>query len=194
MELSAIISSVVQGLSTVILVAITWHYVRLTKQLVDLQIEPRLDFDIPNDILQNSNYRARLVNNSRCAVDSVTLQASVGYRQADGNPSPIMTCIDSRSWDTPLNPKRELVFDMSHYFNIATEIGATHDIPENMELIRGLVLLSVSFRRTADGKEFCFQEPYSVIPQQDGKATVSKSGPRQHMDSLEHWIATRKES
>lgn len=192
MEAATIIFSVVQGISTVALVIITWHYVRLTKQLVHLQIEPRLDFLIPENILQKTGRCAKVINNSGCSVDSVTLQAAVCYRQIDGSPSPIMKCIDLRCWGTALRPKKSLDFDLAAYFTLATEIEAEHDIPDNMEFIKGLILLSVSFRRTADGKEFCFEEPYSAIPQEDGKVTVSKSGPRKHPESLERYIMRRK--
>jgi hypothetical protein len=194
MEHATPILSIVQGASTVILVIITWHYVRLTKQLVHLQIEPRLDFSIPSGILHDSGAQARLLNNSGCSIDSVKLQASVGYRQSDGTASPVMRCVDTQDWNSVIRPKMGVSFDLPKYFSLATEIGAEHDIPKGMEFMKGLVILSVSFRRTADGKEFCFQEPYSVIPQDDGKATVSKSGPRQHLDSLDRCILRRKES
>ncbi len=183
-----IIVAIIQGFATVVLVVVTWRYVLLTKKLVELQIEPRIDFQIPEDILHEPSRSAKLVNNSGCEVDTVHLQASVVYRHTDGTPSSIMKCIDSQSWNQTLKPKAFLQFDIARYFNIATEIDAERNIPDDLELIRRTVLLSVSFRRTVDGKEFCFEEPYSVIPKQNGAATVSKAGNRRHTDNLDRRI------
>jgi hypothetical protein len=183
-----VISAIIQGFATIALVVITWRYVHLTKKLVELQVEPRIDLQIPEDILHDPKRSGKLVNNSGCDVDTVHLQASAVYRHTDGTPSPIMKCIDSRTWNQKLKPKASLQFDIARYFNILTEIAVKNDIPEDIELIRQTVLLSVSFKRTVDGKEFCFEEPYSVISQENGAATVSKAGFRRYMDTLDRRI------
>ncbi|MFB3884526.1 MAG: hypothetical protein ACE144_04815 [Thermodesulfobacteriota bacterium] len=188
-----VISAIIQGFATIVLVVVTWRYVHLTKKLVELQVEPRIDLQIPEDILHDAERSARLVNNSGCDIDTVQLQASAVYRHADGTPSPIMKCIDSRTWNQKLKPKASLQFDIARYFNTATEIVAEKDMPEDIELVKRTVLLSVSFRRTVDGKEFCFEEPYSVIPQENGTATVSKAGLRRHMDTLDRRILRIRE-
>lgn len=194
MQDALLIISFVQGLTTIVLLFITWRYVTLTKRLVDLQVEPRIDIVVPRDALSGPGKLARLLNTSKCEVDSVHLQASVGYCDKEGRPLKLMMPIDVVTWNDRLKPHGFLEFDISQYFGPKTEIKAEHDIPEYMKLIRGTVFLAVSFRRTADGREFCFQEPYSVIDEGDGTATMSKVGFRQHLDSLESWIYRRKKS
>ena len=186
-----VISSVIQGASTLLLVFITWRYATFTKRLVDLQIEPRLDFEMPEDILDSPGVLAKIVNTSRCDVDSLRLQASCRFRLEDGQPSNILKCIDSQSWNRTLRPREAVEFNIAGYFSVATEILAQQDLTPGMEVVRGTVLLSVSFRRAADGKEFCFEEPYLVVPRDDGRAVISKAGQRQHVSTLDRKILKR---
>ncbi|MCX5805494.1 MAG: hypothetical protein NT010_05410 [Proteobacteria bacterium] len=183
-----VISTIIQGFATIVLVFVTWRYVNLTKKLVELQVEPRIDLLIPEDILHDPTRSAKLVNNSGCDVDTIHMQVSAIYRHTDGTPSPIMRCIDTRTWNQKLKPKTSLQCDIARYFAIATEIGAETEIPEGLELVRRSILLSVSFKRSVDGKEFCFEEPYSVIAHENGTATVSRTGFRRSVDTLDKTI------
>jgi hypothetical protein len=46
---SDLIIGAIQGLSGIILAIITFYYARLTKRIVDLQIEPHIEFVIPRN-------------------------------------------------------------------------------------------------------------------------------------------------
>ena len=183
-----VISAIAQGIATLLLVFITWRYTLFTKRLVDLQIEPRVDFEIPANALGRPSAPARIVNNSRCEVDSIHLQVAYQFRLKDGRPTNIMKCIDTKSWKQRLRPGQAMEFEIADYFNVATELAAEYDMPAGMELIRGAVVFGVSFRRTVDGREFCFEEPYRVIPSDSGQSSVSKTGPRGSVSSLDKEI------
>jgi hypothetical protein len=188
MSIVEIIVALTQGVAAIVLAVITWRYVLLTKQIVDFQIEPRIEFDIPSDILEKPIKLIRIVNYSRCAIENISFYACVSYRNVDGTPTPIMKCIDTRNWDVNLKHKGYIEFDISSYYSITTELSAEYEIPSHMRLARGLVHFSISYRRSADGKEYCFQESYSAIADADGTVKVSKCGKRQQLESLDRMI------
>lgn len=87
----------IQGVAAIILAIITWQYVRLTKRIVEFQIEPRIEFDMPSDVLDKPKHLAKIVNYSTCEVENIIFQVSASYRKTDGSPMPLMKCIDFKS-------------------------------------------------------------------------------------------------
>jgi hypothetical protein len=183
--------SIVQAITTIVLVFITWQYVKLTKQLVHLQIDPKVDFDIPHNALENTNKSPVVVNNSGCEIENITLSVAALYLDSNGELSRVMRCLDNIDWKEKLKPKKSVKFNIDKYFNIVNQLKSEGDIPQNIELAKDLVSLSLSYSRAADGKIFCFKEVYRAVLQDDQTVTICKAGPRQYIDSLEATILKR---
>jgi hypothetical protein len=163
----------------------------LTKHLVQLQIEPRLEFDVPRNALTDRSLLPVLVNRSACDVENVNLVASIAFRDQQGN-TVMMKCVDSIELCASMKPKERKQFDIAKYFDKVTEIRAEHDKPDSLEIVRGTIVLGISFRRSVDGREFAFEEPYSAIYEDGDAVSLAKAGPRNEQKNLERYIVKKK--
>ena len=186
MENVIALCALVQATSTISLVIITWCYMKQTKRQADLNVEPRVNIMIPEDIFTKNSDKAKIVNHSKCEVEDIAFQVSVRFRDMNG-PLPVCKCIDSKFWNKSLKPKKYIPIDVRKYFGPQVEVSAMHDLPPGVELLTKEAIFEVSFRRVVDGKEFCFSESYSIVPDDAGQAKIVRSS-RHLLKSLDKKI------
>ncbi len=181
------IGAAVQATATIALVVITWRYVTFTRHLFQLQVEPRLDFEIPRDYLVNRDAVAYVVNKSGCDVEDVQLIASLPGPEVEGG-GRIFKCIESKHIATKLKPKGRTKIDATFILEAALGQGNSAKKGQVDNSPSPIVLLGLSFRRAVDGRDFAFEEPYVILHDEDGTLAVGRAGQRQKQDNLDRQI------
>lgn len=183
-------TSLIQMLSTLVLTFVTWQYVKLTRQLVHKNIDPRVDLEIPEDILENKKLRAFIINRSTCDIEQINLTASALFITKDGEISNLRSCLGAQEIDGKIKPNKTAEIKFKSFFEFGSLAKAKDDLPESLSLLENYIAIEFSYHRSADRKLFAHQEIY-MARIKDNKILIGKAGPRSDIDSLEKIIVQR---
>lgn len=181
--------SLLQCLSTIVLVAVTIYYVTITHRTMELQIEPRLEVRFHGTPTETT---LEITNASRTVLSSGRVEVDFGYINKDGTPYPWMTCVFAEEWGK-LRPGKSLVFHPEAFLSQEWQDRMAREAPSNTETCMNSLHVRYSFVRRADLREFCFRQGVSCGKQSDGSPYfVSGLEPAEAIHSLRGVVARRK--
>ena len=154
-----VILAIVQGISSLILVAITAWYVILTKRMLEMQIPPMLDVTLSG---KEQHSKLDLANMSGCSVSGIHVEISVGFRQGEA-PCPWGKCIFSKDWNRTFKHGDELVYEFANLLTPEEITELASHASTDGALVPSNLTLSYSFVRNADRRLFSYRRRVSFI-------------------------------
>jgi hypothetical protein len=164
-----------QAIFTIAIVMITARYVRLTRKLLEIQIHPEVEIEIPNDILSEPNVTGQICNYGGCNVLDLQVRTSIPFGKPKDKNGLIMQCTDVQSWPNGLKQREKAIFNCRELFRHAEESYKIPGLSSEAQELHTTVFFDVSCRREADKRPFYFTEAYRVKLEEDGTMPVIRT-------------------
>ncbi len=167
------IAAISQGFFTFVIVCVTAYYARLTQKLVQMQIEPELELEVPLDVLdEKASGKGEISNHSSCGIKDLVMRVSVPSYETLQPRGAMLQCRDVQTWPKGVKPNQNVVIDCKEYFRHAQEALDISDLSSELKSLHSNIIFDISCRRKADGKAFYFTEQYGVLVDEKGQKKV----------------------